>query len=70
MSERSGKTKPVVTLIPVEAHERLEKFAKRRGANISGIVRIALVEYLRKEGEDIDIDDLLVGEWGGKRREG
>lgn len=56
-------------LVPTETHEKIERFAMKRGANVGGIVRVALAEYLQKHGESITIDELNVGKWGGNRRQ-
>jgi hypothetical protein len=62
------KQKSVGALVPPEAHDKIERFAKRRGANLAGLVRIALVKYMKEEGEQIEIDELSIGDWGGDRR--
>jgi hypothetical protein len=65
----STERKLVGTVVPPEAHEKIEDFAMQRGALISGIVRVALAEYLQKHGVAITLEELNVGKWGGNRRE-
>lgn len=68
MPKHTEKQKSVGALVPPEAHDRIDRFARARGANLAGLVRIALVKYMQEAGEQIDIDDLTIGEWGGNRR--
>jgi hypothetical protein len=44
-----SKSKPVlITLANEEQHLRLKQYAKRFGTTVSGIIRAALAEYLKK----------------------
>jgi hypothetical protein len=57
-------TKKRVTLVLTEeVHEALNRQAAQRGANISGLVRSVLGEWLAAQGDPVD----WVLMWGGRR---
>ena len=62
------KTKMIATKIPTSTYDNIEDFALKRGMTASNLVRLALLEYLTKNGMDISQDDLHLGGWGGARR--
>lgn len=53
--------------IPDEASERLDALAAKLNMPLTDLVRNALVEYAQKHGEPLTLDDLRIGQWGGRR---
>ena len=53
----------VVITMPKDMHDAIKRHARRRGANKSALIRIAISSWLNAEGEKVD----PFMEWGGKR---
>ena len=58
--------KRVMLVLTDEMHDALRDEAAKRGASLSGFVRVALAEYLA--GLGVDINPVLP--WGGRRDTG
>lgn len=55
----------IVTLTE-EMHDALRKTAKEKSNSVSGITRLALYEWLKQNGREVDNWHV---EWGGERKE-
>ena len=69
MPQHDERQKSINFVLPAEQHRRLKSLAAEHEQSLSGLIREALAEYLRRVYLiDLDSDDLSVGAWGGDRQ--
>lgn len=58
-----GMSKKIAVTMTEDMHDAIKRQARKKGANKSALIRIAISSWLHSEGERVD----PFMEWGGKR---
>jgi hypothetical protein len=57
----------ISAFVPRAGYDKVAKFAEKLGIPITDVVRRAIVGYMQQHDEEITVDDLTFGGWGGAR---